>query len=125
MGLLKKVLAFLSGGGVAAAIQVLISFTLHNFLFLSYYLAHIFGLILAITYNFFHQNKLTFDTRPTVNRYKSFIYYNMFNASCQFGIVFLLTQWLGLDFYLYYMIFTIGFLSVISFLVYNFLIFKK
>lgn len=116
----KKIAGFIVGGGMATIVQFIVAGLLSLFVWLP--VTHALGLLSGISYNFYHQSRV-FESGMTKQKFGKFASYSLCNAGAQSIIVYVLVQYhvpyfigLGLS---------IAGLSLLSFLVYNFIIFSK
>ena len=116
----NKVAGFIVGGGMATVVQFIVAGLLSFFVWLP--VTHTLGLLSGISYNFYHQSRV-FESGMTKQKFGKFAGYSLCNAGAQSFIVYILVQ-----FHVPYFIglsLSIAGLSLLSFLVYNFIIFSK
>jgi len=116
----KKIGGFILGGGASTLVQFVVAGILSFFVWLP--VTHVLGLISGITYNFFHQSHVFKSSRDTT-KFTKFVGYSLCNAGAQSLLVFVFMKYhvpyfVGLTL-------AIGSLGLVSFLVYNFVIFSK
>lgn len=116
----NKISGFIVGGGTSTLVQFVVAGILSLFVWLP--LTHVLGLLSGISYNYYHQSNV-FGSRMNYARFSKFAGYSLLNAGAQSLLVFIFMQYnvpyfIGLTA-------AIASLSLISFLMYNFVIFSK
>ena len=116
----KKMSGFIIGGGTSTLVQYIVAGILSFFVWMP--VTHVLGLLSGISYNFYHQAHV-FESRMDYARFGKFFSYSLLNAGAQSVLVFIFMQY-NVPYFIGLTV-AIASLSLISFFMYNFVIFSK
>lgn len=123
-----KFINYLIAGGIGVLLNLIVTVTLTEF-FLgreNYFFAFVAGTVVNITYNFYVYSFFIFKKKNIpLNRGIMFYAYSLFTVYMQLVLTDALVSIFGINYYFPIIVFVIGTLAVISFVVFNFYIFRK
>jgi len=124
----KKFFNYLIVGGIGVIANIIITFLLTEFVFgrENYIYAFCIGTLINMTYNFIFYSKITFKVQKIKHAKKIIFYiYSLFIVLTQIFLVDILVDLIGVNYYIFIIIFVIGILSILSFIFFKLVIFKN